>query len=470
MGTYKTYSFDAVGRVNLTGANIKLGLDMGGAHIRLPKSQGSVDAEEEPDPCVVLDFTLARMKFLRLVQIEAGGQVVLQHTEIETDLKLTDSRFEAPIRADFAKIGASVDLTGAQLWCGAAQTIYERIAASYHRDNEPPAKVRLSARAEMAQSHANKHQAAELSFNSARIGGALIVSGLKIFPRVDTPANQLVPDDFKFAPEFKFATIDLRGLQVQEVRDDGGKAWSTSARFWLEGFCYTRLAPPAESPGSPFYRAAESPSNKVSFSRLQWLDQQYFDRNEPQVPEFTPGAYEQLVKTLNIDGLYEDANRITSARLDRERELSRSLGHKAIWGFLCVAFGYGFSRWKALRTLLICIVVGWAMAYVADYGLNVPHLSPLGKVLIANHSVSGNKAQEEDLKNAVDCDNRIQPFLYAIDVFVPVLDLKQQSACSIRRDRPVWRYAEAGYKFLGWVLIPITLLTFSGILKKHLER
>jgi hypothetical protein len=466
LGTYKSRSFNAMGQVNLASANINLGLDMKGARIRLPTSQGTGNTDEVPRQCVALDLTLARMKFVRLVQLEAVGQVVLQHAQIDTDLKLTDSRFEAPIRLDFAKIGTSVDLTGIQLWCGTAQAVYERISASYDRDNQSPDLVKGSALAEMAQSHTSKRGAAELSLNSARIGGALIVSGLKIFARAD-PANgrqSSMPD------ELKLATIDLRGLHVQEMRDDGGKGWSASVRFWLEGFFYTRLAPPDQPPGSPFYKAAESPSENLPSARLRWLDQQYFNRNEPQIAEFTPGAYEQLVKTLNIDGLYEEAHKVTSARLDREREVSRNLWHKFFWWFLWLAFGYGFSRRKAFCTFLLCILVGTGAAYVADYGLKVPYLPPVEKVLIANRSLSEGRTDEGDLNKVVDCHDRIQSGLYALDVFVPVLDLKQQSACSIRRDKPLWRWAQALYRFLGWVLVPITVLTFSGILKKHLER
>ena len=76
---------------------------------------------------------------------------------------------------------------------------------------------------------------------------------------------------------------------------------------------------------------------------------------------------------------------------------------------------------------------GWAAAHIADYG--VPGFPNFGKVLVANHGLpeadrnSGEKITVEISIGVIpeaSCDGRIQPLLYAVDVFVPVLNLRQR--------------------------------------------
>lgn len=120
---------------------------------------------------------------------------------------------------------------------------------------------------------------------------------------------------------------------------------------------------------------------------------------------------------------------------------------------------------------------GWAAAHIADYG--VPGFPNFGKVLVANHGLpeadrnSGEKITVEISIGVIpeaSCDGRIQPLLYAVDVFVPVLNLRQQTASSISTDHAGWRHAQALYALLGWFLTPLALLTVSGILKRHAEK
>jgi hypothetical protein len=89
----------------------------------------------------------------------------------------------------------------------------------------------------------------------------------------------------------------------------------------------------------------------------------------------------------------------------------------------------------------------------------------------SNHVVYALKATSDRIdKDQVLCGARIIPWLYALDVFVPVLDLKQQSVCSFAADRQGWRYAQAAYAVLGWILTPLMFLTVTGLLKRHIEK
>jgi hypothetical protein len=68
--------------------------------------------------------------------------------------------------------------------------------------------------------------------------------------------------------------------------------------------------------------------------------------------------------------------------------------------------------------------------------------------IVVENGVVGNSIWT--YKNPIPCNQRIHPLLYALDVFVPVLDLHQQTVYSVDPVRTPWRYAQAGYAILGW--------------------
>ncbi|MEM9293154.1 MAG: hypothetical protein AAGD01_15845 [Acidobacteriota bacterium] len=72
----------------------------------------------------------------------------------------------------------------------------------------------------------------------------------------------------------------------------------------------------------------------------------------------------------------------------------------------------------------------------------------------------------------VPCIDRVQPLLYALDVFVPLVDLDQEPLCmvSARPDAWPWRLLKGLYRAAGWVVTSLLLLTVTGVLRKHVER
>ena len=53
------------------------------------------------------------------------------------------------------------------------------------------------------------------------------------------------------------------------------------------------------------------------------------------------------------------------------------------------------------------------------------------------------------------------------DLIMPVVAFGHENLCSIRPDWTFWQWAATVYRLLGWILVSIALLTFSGILKKE---
>jgi hypothetical protein len=519
----RIFCFTASGGVIFSSATIKLGLRMTGARIFPPDWDSNMYSAAKINDLKALDLELAHVKFALLRSVactalsytsgkdrfpfEAAGKVVLLHAEIDTDLDLRESNLWGRLELDHARVGASINLGNARVWCGLAMQVYEAVLANY--ENVDPGqrdRLPLNVHGEQARHHISKPIAADLSLRSARAGNALIVSGLQALRAKSEPIGPA--KETALGTGWDLITVDLRGLHVEELRDEGGAGWGDSVRFWMDGFHYTRLTPefiktPDETPipngrwrwGLGFFPFRKRRMNAeqygdVSKLRLKWLNLQYFDKEDPHRAEFTPGAYQQLVKNLNADGLYEEAREISFAKLKQENVVSDKRSRKFFWWFFRIGFGYGLSPLSAVRTFVLFLLLGSLGAWAGDEG--IPGLPLIGlkkvdPVLFVNTSPpqtmiieeQGAKFSIHPLKIKADkttvhmddipCGGRINPILYALDVFIPVLDLRQQTTCSIAPKHWFLRLLQALYAVLGWVLTPLTLLTFSGILKRHLE-
>jgi len=148
------------------------------------------------------------------------------------------------------------------------------------------------------------------------------------------------------------------------------------------------------------------------------------------------------------------------------------------------AFRYGLSPDRALFALLISIGVGWFGVNWARNGgpfLNHADLSASSKALdervalvldvpYAPEPQESGGSNEDDgsirrhtgviVARPTPCNLEVSNLLYAIDVFVPVLDLDQERRCSIREIDPntkggdpylIWRVLKALYEIVGWI-------------------
>ncbi|SHL77855.1 hypothetical protein SAMN05216428_10625 [Nitrosospira sp. Nsp11] len=175
---------------------------------------------------------------------------------------------------------------------------------------------------------------------------------------------------------------------------------------------------------------------------------------------YEPQPYEQLARALHNEGKYEVAKRITLAKLSLER---RFVHHQWIRPFLCIMekwFDYGLFPGKSVSWfLMLWLVVGTGAFYIANYHVDEPVLvRNLGAGTLA---LPGQRCGEE-----------IDSLWYALDVFVPGLDLKQEDRCSIatRDEARPWRAFSVIYEILGAIVTPIMLLSVTGMLRRYIER
>ncbi|HEX8483090.1 MAG TPA: hypothetical protein VF650_14430 [Allosphingosinicella sp.] len=198
-------------------------------------------------------------------------------------------------------------------------------------------------------------------------------------------------------------------------------------------------------------------------------------------------------------------------------------------------FRYGLSPDRALLVLAVCILIGWGGVYIARSGLlepqerllavdgrlhprialvlEVPYQPspdhsppPLAKADLPKsapgaatpaghsparqpqlHSGSAPHAPSHGdqyrihtkalIAQPSPCDLAVSSLLYAMDVFIPVLDLDQEERCSIREDDIsdgkdnylIWRWIKAIYEILGWIVTSLVILTVTGVLRRDLE-
>lgn len=248
--------------------------------------------------------------------------------------------------------------------------------------------------------------------------------------------------------------------------------------------------------------------------RLRWLEQRRAreersqDRSHPE--PFLPQPYTQLARVLRDQGVEAEARQVDAQRIHIERwHLARqSLGGLIalpFFGLYRIFFLYGLSPFRALSTFAICLALGWAgTAFVnRSNGLLVQSTSTVATAI----SMSGDTTtpivpyEPKSGKASVDCGTTISEPLYAIDVFIPLLDLRQETRCDIRsvtaRDLspraaylsakgstlallrgsnravrallvypPLWQLLKSMYAILGWIVTSLTILTFSGTLRK----
>jgi hypothetical protein len=249
--------------------------------------------------------------------------------------------------------------------------------------------------------------------------------------------------------------------------------------------------------------------------RLRWLEQREvipYPRDRMKKPRvlyenFLPQPYAHLAKVFRDQGDDTTANEIEEQRIRIEHwlEAKQSLKGKLLlpwWGLFGIGFRYGLSPIRAIVTFVMFLLLGWAFVAFANHqGLLVQSSSIAATVV--KTSPSGEPAAAVPYTNAQSlsdfpCGNSISQPLYAVDVFIPLLDLRQEARCDIRsigqsditgwqaytsnhrwigsRIRSalrawmiypsVWQWLKALYAVVGWVVTSLTILTLSGTLRK----
>lgn len=238
---------------------------------------------------------------------------------------------------------------------------------------------------------------------------------------------------------------------------------------------------------------------------------------------YEPHAYVEFAKALRSSGREEEARRLLRHKRWRYLYERESVVTKPVSFLFGALFAFGYSTSRALVTVLLLIAAGGYATYWANANdLLIIDSTPVSGIAVRD-AVRASRAkpgvQSFDLKSgflaALPCGDAIDPTLYAIDVFVPLIDLRQESRCepgdaaaglpetdqtnekaTSTNDAPsetttevvpdasskagdsaaavdplhsasFWRWAKSLYAFLGWIIMSLAILTFSGVLQRR---
>lgn len=205
--------------------------------------------------------------------------------------------------------------------------------------------------------------------------------------------------------------------------------------------------------------------------------------------DYHPQPYLQLAKALSAQGHDGDARRVLSLRRDIERVVAARNHVKPFLWLFAVLFDYGLSAGRALATLVVWLIAGAILVAVAD---------ARGAMVVDVQSVAavGQAARAEAAPAPMACGDQINPPIYAVDLFIPLIDLRQEAKCevgaapgsrlwpgldlgvpktrwiwrNVLAEVELWRWAKALYGLCGWMLTSLAILTFSGVLRRQAEQ
>jgi len=202
--------------------------------------------------------------------------------------------------------------------------------------------------------------------------------------------------------------LDLTAVKTSSYHDNRA-SWPQTLR--LDGFVYD---------------AIEGASVK---ERLEWLR-----RNEKG---YSPQIYEQLAAVYRRTGHEENTRRVLIAK-QRRRSAEDNLAGKT-WGFLLDwTVGYGYRTWSALVWLAGLLVLGTVLFGYVCAG----DLTPASKTTVSPP---------------------FQPFLYTLDLLLPVASLHQRDGWVAHGAAQWW---SVFFIVMGWILATAIVLSLTGLLKR----
>jgi hypothetical protein len=132
---------------------------------------------------------------------------------------------------------------------------------------------------------------------------------------------------------------------------------------------------------------------------------------------------------------------------------------------------------RSFAIILAACLLGWIGVGIADNRLPQATYSrltwlPVESVLALDtgsvqtrEQAGGSKKKYLLAANEKPCGDQIDPLIYAVDMFIPLLDLRQESRCvvSAAPEASPWRLSAFFYTLLGWGLMSWMLLDLARI-------
>ena len=313
---------------------------------------------------------------LRFVAAQIGGDLRAGGARLTADIDAIGTRGVA-LNLDRARIGGSVALDAGFSAAGTVRLRQAQIGGDLDCSDADLDAVGDASWGENGSS---------LRLDQARIGGALILR------RLQGPLQG----------------ASLAGARVDTLADDAG-SWGRD--HVLDGFAYTSFGP-----GAP----TDAPT------RLDWLERQHADHVDL---DYRPGPWRQAIGVLRRSGSAAAADGLA---IGRERQLRRigriglgappalrwlaRLGHDAYGG--CAGYGHRPLRLLGAAAIVwvLCAGAYWAAAANGAF-------APDAAWSQADPRLAACRPDCARLPAGVPA---FQPFVYSLDVLLPLAELRQQ--------------------------------------------
>ena len=367
-----------------------------------------------------------------------------------------------------ADIGGDVDLAGAHLRCPAGHT------ASFHQASVG-GTVRLTTFVD-GVSREPFYSEGLLAFNQTRVGGRLLATGAQlswreqpnlVFNRLGS-AIEAIGARVEFGMILDWGHIegcaDFSRAQTSYIADRAA-SWGSAIR--IAGFRYTRFAP---LPGD----MADSLGDWSLPARIGWLKRQVVADSE---------AWAYAATVFRLQGLAREADDLLIAGRRHARRTQQNTGPREVVRTLKdwlheKFFGYGYRPGRAVVSLAALLAVTVLVAIASYRGGILRASDAAGAVYsyagihVTNEQVDTTQSAGAPLvpNSASRCgDGRVtcfQPFLFAIDTVVPIIDLRQRADWRPETATASGKLAQWWLSIatiLGWALSSIAAISFTRL-------
>jgi hypothetical protein len=468
------------GRLLLADAIIKGKLDLDGSHLSNPDDI-ALSASGVQIGGQALFNVMGEHRF------EADGEVRLWNGSIGRDCEFMGARLSNPggdaLDANGCTIGGHLRLMSSGnhrfesqgkvlLWN--ARVSSDLVCGGSHLSN--PNDIALGAAGIQIGGNAlllskNDHRfEAEGGFviSGATIGGDLALSGARLSsPERDAldASGCSIGGKLHAHDNLIGGDVDLSATRTSILGSFAPSAWDGADRIRLDGIGISQIQVDPED-GVPWKQ------------RRNWLRRSSFREHGGRLI-VSPHPWRECASAFARSGRHSDARRLQREGYREENRARPKWQQPFVWLFAETPFGFGLSIFRTTVTVLCFWLVG-------TVGVEV--MSARGVLIETN---------EDGLQRA--CQSVVAP-LYALDVAIPFIDLRQEFRCdpgdmgqaglfagiaipavslpgpstidatsssTIRMfdEVTVWHWAKAIYAFLGALVVGFAAVTYSGVFK-----
>jgi hypothetical protein len=210
-----------------------------------------------------------------------------------------------------------------------------------------------------------------------------------------------------------FGDVDLSGARINRFVD-AENCWPTKGAQVLDGIQIGQLGGLAPTSAA---------------ARIKWLQLQ---PEKHLYADFRPQPWEEMIRLLRAMGHDDDAREVAMAKQDAKRAAGDFPGMRGwfhvLWG---VFAGYGYKPYRLVSFMVGC----WLYCAILYAGVDYYNVfAPTNPVIHADPEISKTCSVGPDAGSSgwtrcewmPDAYTTFQPFLYSLDVILPLVDLQQE--------------------------------------------